>query len=156
VSPLQRRSSALPSDDGRLLHTSCSRACNPVWPPPFWEFVNGSRDLLFRGVSSSNLSINNLLCGLEDLYFPLKCGFFRCYNLLHLSFGQILGNKSIGYISMNRRKFIPTFYTFLQAQRSCGPASLHLLDIYGGAGGNLRSHDQRCSLAAHSLHAFLL
>lgn len=105
---------------------SCSRACNPVRPPPIWEFVNGSRDLLFRGVSSSNLSINNLLCGLEDLYFPLKCGFFRCYNLFHLSFGQILGNKSIGtYIvgslrfPMNR-KFISTSYHILQAQRSCG------------------------------------
>lgn len=145
-----RQSSASPSDDGRLLQTSCSRAYNPVRPPPFWEFVNGSRDPLFRGVSSSNLSINNLLCGLEDLYFPLKCGFFRCYNLFHLSFGRILGNKSIGrtfvevFVSHESQVYsdLLHFYRLIEAV-GCFTS---FADLYGGAGGNLRSHDQRCSL----------
>jgi len=52
-----------------MLQSVVSRARSPVRPPPIWESVNGSRDPLFRGVSYSSLSINNLLCGLEDLYF---------------------------------------------------------------------------------------
>jgi hypothetical protein len=76
-----------------MLQTSCSRAHSSIGPPPIWEMANGSRDPVFRGVSCSSLSINNLLCGPEDLYFPLKCGFFRCYGLCHLSFGQMLRNK---------------------------------------------------------------
>lgn len=124
------------------MQTSCSRACNPVRPPPIWEFVNGSRDLLFRGVSSSNLSINNLLCGLEDLYFPLKCGFFRCYNLFHLSFGQILGNKSIGHVFLevfvsHESKVYSDFVShFTGSEKLWGDhlmlSSLHLLTYMAG------------------------
>ena len=81
-------SSAVPSNYGRLCcEIFRSRAHRPVRPPPFWEFVNGSRDLLFRGVSSRSLSINNLLCGHEDLYFPsdVLCSVAAIFSIYHFS-----------------------------------------------------------------------
>jgi hypothetical protein len=152
------QSSALPWT--LMLQTSRSRARNRVRPPPIWEFVNGSRDLLFRGVSSSNLSINNLLCGLEDLYFPLKCAFFRCRNLFHLSFGQILGNISIGRIflevvvSHESQVYsdFPSFVPHFTGSEKLWADHFMLALLIWGGWSELQSHYCLYNLSAHSPH----
>lgn len=119
-----------------------------VRPPPIWELVNGSRDLLFRGVSSSSLSINNLLCGSEDLYFPLSdvvCSIVAICSIYHLDrYSEI---KSIGHIFLevvasHESKFIPTSCHPLQAERSCFAS---FADLCGEPGENFRNHDQQYS-----------
>jgi hypothetical protein len=82
-----------------------SRARRPVRPPPFWEFVNGSRDLLFRGVSSCSLSITNLLCGHEDLYFPsdVLSSVATIFSIYHFS---IYSEMKLWYVSIFLKSFV--------------------------------------------------
>jgi hypothetical protein len=88
------------------------RARRPVRPPPFWEFVNGSRDLLFRGVSSCSLSINNLLCGHEDLYFPsdVLSSVATIFSIYHFS---IYSEMKLAYVSISLKSFSMKNWVYL-------------------------------------------